>query len=221
MKKIMLSAVAVMLGMSAAVAQKTNKDKLASHLSIGPVVSFGHSWTSNVGEKVRFKPSPAAGIGLVYSRNEHWGLGAQLLVSHEGFKQQLGTNLVGQPIEDGPSGSVNPVYLRLPLQVTYFFGKYGDKVRPKVYAGPSVAVRVDEVRYFDGESMNTANDTYGRADFGLTAGLGANIRLSKLTWLNLDAGYYHGLVDVIPEANNDKFNGNRNVHVNVGLMWGL
>jgi outer membrane protein W len=107
----------------------------------------------------------------------------------------------------------------LPLQVTYFFGKFGDRVRPKVYAGPSVAVRVAEQQFYDGDDLNLDEDLFSRADFGITAGVGANFRLSRLTWLNVDAGYYHGFVDVIPNAND--FNGNRNLRLNVGLMWGL
>lgn len=220
MKKMLLSAAALILAGTVSFAQSKKKDPLASHLSLGPVVSFGHSWTSHIGDNVRFKPSPALGVGLVYSKNEHWGFGAQLLVSHEGFKQDV-------PRQNGGFApqSVNPVYLRVPLVATYFFGKFGDKVRPKIYAGPSVAVRVAEQQFYDGEDLNLDEDTYGRADFGLTGGLGANIRVGKLTWLNLDAGYYHGLIDVIPGAtaanNTNEYNGNRNIRINVGLMWGL
>lgn len=216
MKKMILSAAAILLA-GAAFAQKKANDKLASHLSIGPVVSFGHSWVSNF-DNLRFKPSPAAGIGLVYSKNEHWGLGVQLLASHEGYKYEVPNGRGGTTI-----GSVNPVYLRLPLQVTYFFGKFGDKVRPKVYAGPSVALRVAEQQFIDGSDVNLDEDIFGRGDFGLTAGGGANIRIGKLTWLNIDAGYYHGFIDVIPESatGNNDFNGNRNLRLNVGLMWGL
>lgn len=215
MKKVILSAATVLLGASAVFAQ-AKKTPMKSHLSLGPVVSFGHSWTSNMAGEGAFKASPALGVGLVYSKNEKWGFGAQLLASHEGYKRTMPT-LSG---DAGPAVSVNPVYIRLPLHAIYFFGNYGDRVRPKIYAGPSVAVRVDEKAWIDGESVEPTTDVFRRADFGLTAGAGANIRLSKLTWLNLDAGYYHGLVDVLM-ANNGDFNGNRNLRLNVGLMWGL
>ncbi len=215
MKKFILSTAAVVLGASAVFAQ-AKKTPLQSHLSLGPVVSFGHSWVSNMAGDGAFKASPALGIGLVYSKNEHWGFGAQLLASHEGYKRKMNT----LPGDEGTRVSVNPVYVRLPVHAIYFFGKYGDRVRPKIYAGPSVAVRVDEKAWIEGESVTPNGDVFRRADFGLSAGAGANIRLSKLTWLNLDAGYYHGLVDVLA-ANNGEFNGNRNLRLNVGLMWGL
>lgn len=215
MHKIVLSALALLLG-GAALAQKPAKDKLASHLSLGPVVSFGHSWNSNLPGEGSFKPSPALGVGLVYSKNEHWGFGAQLLASHEGYRREV--NFGSSTIR----GSVNPVYVRLPLHAIYFFGKYGDKVRPKLYAGPSIAVKVDELNYFDGESVTPDKDVFNTFDFGLTAGAGVNIRLSRLTWLNLDAGYYHGLLDAVSNTPvSDDFNGNRNLRLNVGLMWGL
>ncbi len=221
MKKILLSAAALLFGTAAAFAQ-SKKSTVASHISLGPVVSFGHSWTSNVGDRPDFKASPALGIGMVYSKNEHWGLGAQLLVSHEGYKQDVpvgGGNYVKM--------TVNPVYLRLPLQATYFFGDYGDRIRPKVYAGPSVAVRVDETHYYSNdnyrpaEGSTAASDRFNRMDFGLTAGAGVNIRVSRLTWLNLDAGYYHGLVDAVANNFDNDFNGNRSLRLNAGLMWGL
>ncbi len=170
-----------------------------------------------------FKFSPAAGIGLVYSTNEHLGFGAQLLVSHEGYKQEY---IVGG--NQSLDVTVNPVYLRMPLHVIYFFGDHGDRVRPKIYLGPSIAARVDETHHYSDNRLKPAEGTPGAADqfdrfdAGLSAGAGANIRLSKLTWLNLDLGYYHGLVDVLDQTTaSNGFHGNRNLRVTAGLMWGL
>lgn len=189
---------------------------MASHISVGPVVSLGHGWITDAPNHTDFKLSPAAGIGLVYSRNIHWGVGTQLLVSHEGFKEEL-------PAGNGNNYDVtyNPVYPRLPVQVIYFFGNYGNRVRPKIYAGPSFALKVDEKHFYnndESERAMNANDIFKRADVGLSAGVGANIRLSRLTWLNLDAGYYNGIIDA---ANGYRSNMNRNIRLNVGLMWGL
>jgi hypothetical protein len=198
------------------------KRSMASHLSLGPVIGLGGSWVSNVSGDKNFKFAPALGVGLVYSRNDHFGIGAQLLVSHEGYSTEY-TMANGHKEEL----QINPVYLRLPVQFTYFFGNYGDRVRPKIYAGPSIAVKVDEVYHYTASNLNptegnyTSGNMFRTFDAGLTAGLGANIRIGKLMWLNTDIGYYHGLVDVIENDAANNFNANRNLRLNVGLMWGL
>jgi len=227
MRRYLLSFSAILLAAGSTFAQAPQKKgkNFASHISLGPVASLGHSWVSNVPGDRDFKFSPALGIGLVYSRDEHLGFGAQVLVSHEGYKQEFLVSTPANPMAHKEDVTVNPVYLRVPMHVIYFFGDYGDKVRPKIYAGPSIAVRIDETHYYSDNSIRppegspAAADVFHRFDAGLSAGAGANVRLSKLTWLNLDLGYYHGLLDVID--NNGSTNSNRNLRVNVGLMWGL
>ena len=226
MRRYLLPFTVMLLAAGSTFAQAPKKSKtFASHISLGPVVSLGHSWVSNVPGDRDFKFSPALGIGLVYSRDEHLGFGVQLLVSDEGYKQELMLTTPTSPSGEKVDVTVNAVYLRLPLHVIYFFGDYGDRVRPKIYVGPSVAARVDETHHYSNNDLKPAEgsaaaaDQFSRFDVGLSAGVGANVRLGKLTWLNLDAGYYHGLVDVIDAYASN--NANRNLRMNVGLMWGL
>jgi hypothetical protein len=153
----------------------------------------------------------------MYSANQNWGLGTKFMISSEGYRQRV---TVGNQQSEL---TVRPTYLRIPIEATYFFGKFGDKVRPKIYAGPSFGVRLSETHHTSGdyplsELVAVKGDQFSDFDAGLTAGLGANIRVGRLTWLNLDGGYYHGLSDV--HVDND-FNGNRNLRFNVGLLWGL
>ncbi len=217
MKKIVFILLACLVTI-AVFAGPGKKASLRSHISLGPVVSLGHSWIhdANVNGN-KFKFAPAAGIGLVYSTDEHLGFGAQLLVSHEGFRHEFPT-----PVATGIR-TVNPVYLRLPLHIIYFFGKYGDRVRPKIYAGPSLAYKVDERHYYGSDEAKALLSPYSQPklykdfDAGISIGAGANVRLSSATWLNLDAGYYHGLASAV-EGYGFK---NRNLRLNVGLMWGL
>lgn len=209
---------ALLLGATNCLAQTTSKNPQNSQFSLGPVVSFGHSWVSNLPGTQPFNFSPAVGLAAMYSANEHWGFGSKLLFSSEGYRQTF----------DYPNYhsemTVRPMYLRIPLEATYFFGNYGDKVRPKIYAGPSVGFKLGETHSQSGDPLppteyfNYNEDKFGDVDAGITTGLGANVRLSRLTWLNLDAGYYHGLTDV---HTNSDYNGNRNFRVNVGLLWGL
>lgn len=200
------------------------QSKKASRLSIGVAGSIGHSWVSGLPKNDHrdFKIAPALGIGLTYSHNPHWGYNTQLLVSHEGYQGDV--SMSNGRIQNM---GVNPVYLRMPMNITYFFGKYGDAVRPKIYAGPSLGLKLDEKRYYSeqepaqGEGTMSNTDMFRTFDIGVNAGIGANIRMARKTWFNIDAGYYHGLLDAVQNDPNKDFNGNRNVRLNLGIMWGL
>lgn len=214
MKRILTLATALLMG--AAATEKATAQKL----SLGVVGSVGHSWTSNVGGDRDFKFAPALGIGMVYSHNQHWGYASELMVSHEGFK---GDYPIGRGEYD--KMTVNPVYLRMPMHIVYFFGKFGDRVRPKVFAGPTLGLKVDEKQWYsngNSSERNMENTDYFRTfDIGINAGAGANFRLARKTWLNADLSYTHGLVDAIHDDVNNDHNGNRNIRGTVGIMWGL
>lgn len=188
----------------------------AQYISIGPVASFGHSWVSNVGGNTRFNPSGSLGVGMIYSRQNNWGFGADLALSFEG--------LTKDELIDGTTYTVKvrPLYLRIPLKVYYFFGDYGDNIRPKVYLGPTLGFKLDEIN--DVEPYSTEArlpDNFFRSfDLGLQAGAGANFKISGRTWLNLDLGYYVGLLDAV-DAAADNYNMNQNLRLNVGVLFGL
>jgi hypothetical protein len=75
-------------------------------------------------------------------------------------------------------------------------------------------------------TLNTEETAYHylqNFDFGLTAGGGVNVRLSPGVWLNIDATYLNGLLDVsegknLPNASSD-WNANRNLGLNVGVTF--
>lgn len=193
-----------------------NTDKRASYFSLGPVAGFGHNWVCDM-DNQSFKPSGYLGVGALYSKHEHWGVGGLLTASHEGFTQKVYAN------GNEYINTIDPTYLRLTPRAYYFFGDFGDNVRPKIYAGPSVAYKLTEDTYMDEPAMMTdgvyrmpEGEIINDFDFGVNAGLGANIKLSTHTWLNLDADYYHGLTNVTNDNNK-----NRSVRANVGVLFGL
>lgn len=218
MKKTMITLGLVLAGLTSfGQAGKTDK---TSYTSLGPVAGFGHSWMSNMDDQ-QFKPSAHVGIGIIYSRYEHWGWGADLTASHEGYKQDY--MWAGNAYRT----SVDPTYVRLTPKAYYFFGDYKNSVRPKVYLGPSVAVKVQEDRYTENMTMQQsdvvmattdANSMYRTMDLGAQAGAGVNIKLTTGTWLNLDASYYQGFLDATKNA---ATNMNQSLRMNVGVMMGL
>src|SRR5687768_11723852 len=103
----------------------------AQNISLGPSVGLQHSWITGM-ENVKFKPGLSVGGVLTWSPAPHWGLGGDIRVSFlEGVKTSpVTTDMLA-------ADRIHATYLRVPLKATYFFGDYGDKVRPKVYGGPS------------------------------------------------------------------------------------
>lgn len=187
----------------------------AQYYSIGPVAGFGHSWISNTQTDTRFHPSPSLGIGMVYSRYLHWGFGADLVFSDEGMSYRVaaGSGMSNQ--------SLHALYLRLPMKAYYFFGNYGSTVRPKVYLGPSVGVKIDEAsRAGNGDLVREKPAMVNAFDLGLQAGAGVNIRIAKKTWLNLDLGYYQGLLDALDDGAG-RYNTNQNLRLNAGVLFGF
>jgi outer membrane protein W len=186
----------------------------AQNLSFGPTGGFGHSWTnSDKGSLDRkFHASYNLGGKFVYSFMSHWGVSGDLKFSSEG--QTLGV--------DQNNKSVTRLnYIRIPLQGIYFFGNYGERIRPKVSLGPSLGFLVGgKSKVYDNGTVNNevkSKDFANSFDFGLTGAAGANIRINTATWLNLDLAYYHGLTD-LSDASTAK---NRNLGINIGVTFPL
>lgn len=217
MKKMMITLGLMTLAGFTSFGQAAKAEK-TSYTSLGPIAGFGHSWVSGM-DNQQFKPSAHLGIGLIYSRYEHWGWGANLTASHEGYKQDY--TWAGNQYRM----SVDPTYLRLTPRAYYFFGDYKNSVRPKIYLGPSIGVKLQEDRYTENLTMNTSDvvmatnggaEMYKTIDLGAEAGAGVNIKLMTGTWLNLDANYYQGALNATHAGNM-----NQNVRLNVGVMMGL
>ena len=187
----------------------------AQNLSFGLTGGIGHSWTSlEKGTADRLlHPSYNIGGRMVYSFVTSWGISADLKFSSEG--QSVGTDADNRV-------AYRANYLRIPLQGIYFFGNYGDRVRPKISLGPSFGILLGgKVRGIDeGEEVSEAKaKTYIKGgDFGFTIAGGGNVRIATATWLNLDLSYYHGLTDIAKSGENGK---NRNLGINVGVTFPL
>ncbi|RYG39738.1 MAG: PorT family protein, partial [Chitinophagaceae bacterium] len=149
---------------------------------------------------------------LVYSFVSHWGISADVKFSSEG--ETLGLDKDNKTV-------ARANYIRVPLQGIYFFGKYGNKVRPKISVGPSFGFLVggETKQYTNGDVTATVKtkDFAESFDLGLTGAVGLNVRVAKATWLNADVAYYHGLTDVATGGDAK----NRNIGINVGVLFPL
>jgi hypothetical protein len=189
---------------------------IAQNVSFGPIAGFGHSWVTGT-DNVVFNPGVNVGATLIYSPSEHWGLGGDIRFSFlEGSKSRIETGGNENEI------ALRSTYLRIPLKVVRFFGDYGNRVRPKLYVGPSFGFLLGgkQKSYYNGTVTQEykSKDILETFDFGFIAGAGVNLRISRLTWLNIDLAYQNGLLDV---TKGQQYNASRNIGLNVGITFPL
>lgn len=192
----------------------------AQNLSFGLTAGFGHSQLSIENNQFddKFYPSYNAGAKLVYSFVSHWGVSADIKFSGEGGK------IAGRDaLNNQHQYKYRANYIRIPVQGIYFFGKYGDVIRPKISFGPSVGYllggktspQVNGVKTGDLKTKEIFNDF----DFGLNGAVGFNYRLGGNKWLNADIAYYHGLSNISKGASSDFKN--KNIGINIGVTLPL
>lgn len=187
----------------------------AQNLSFGPTAGFGHSFIKIDREDIdkHFWPGWNAGVKLVYSVNENWGVSGDIKFSAEGGNNTL--DVAGDHFE----WKYRSYYVRIPIQAVYFFGELGNAVRPKISLGPSVGFLVagDSKAYINGGLDNEwkTKELLEGFDFGVTGAVGANFKLGGDKWLNTDIAYYHGITNVamINEMRN------RNITFNIGVTF--
>jgi len=188
----------------------------AQHLSLGPTAGFGHSWgrDDNSATKNKFHPAYNVGAKLVYSTLSHFGFSADVKFSGEGGTIETMSGSTKYKVETRAN------FIRVPLQAIYFFGKYGDKIRPKVSLGPSLGFMVGgKSKAFENDKKIGEGDTKDAVkgfDLGANVAAGANFRIKEGVWLNADVTYYHGLVDISKAAGNAYQSG---VGLNIGVLF--
>lgn len=189
----------------------------AQYVSLGPSGGIGLSWIS-LDENGFDQQSHLlwnGGVTFVYSTESHLGFGADLKFSQEGYK--VSYEISGVSFEN----KVNMNYLRLPLRFIYFFGEYGNAVRPKIFIGPTPGLLLSAQSTTEGTSVDVKDD-FNSFDLGIHAGAGVNFRLAERIWLNTDVTYYHGLLDATDDdVSGNENNFNRNLALNVGLAFGF
>lgn len=203
MKKLVLASIIACTTVAAATAQKK--------VSLGPIVSLGGSAITGT-YTAKFKPSGAIGASMVYSSSKHFGIGLDAKYSFEGEKYNT----------SGITGTANLNYVRIPLKAIYFFNSHNEKIKPKVFAGPSFGFLVGGKERIQAEGIKTvtkSQDRYKSFDAGMAAGGGLNYKLKEDTWLGADLSYYRGLTNILP-GNSESAN-NHNLAINVSVLFGL
>lgn len=171
--------------------------------SIGPRGGVNFANVTNV-EESQSITAMVLGLTTTYSFNENTGLTLEALYSVEGFK--------------APFTEMHLRYLQIPLYFDYFFGKLGDRLRPKVYVGIVPG-------FFLGGTDNDLDvnkDYYNKFVVAASGGLGVNWRIANRIWLNADLRSFVGLSDIRSSDNQmgDSVKPS-NVQFSLGLCYGI
>ncbi len=208
-----------------------------SRFSLGPNAGFGHSWIDNFKDN-KYKAAGNAGLSLIYSTKSSFGIGADLKYSFEGGERHFQTTI---PTTLNIVEDIDLDYIRIPIKAMWFFGNYGNRVRPKVSLGPSFGFLVggksertvtnNAGTLVGQENNDSEEENWDKFDLGLTAAVGLNYRLVRDIWFNADIAYLHGLTDArkedrknpatYPGYSPDQRYKNRNLQINIGVNFGL
>ncbi|WP_025761891.1 porin family protein [Dyadobacter tibetensis] len=183
MKKFIIFVMSLFIGIGA---------QAQENVSIGPIAGLSMASLRGDISDVQWNPGLTVGAFYNYSTKTNFGFSGQVLYT------QMGAQRFNKTQE------INLNYLQVPLLATYFLGRYGQRVRPKIFAGPNLNFLLN-AKNENGDNINgdSNNRVYNPFDLGLTFGAGFNYRLSQKIWLNVDARYGLGLLDI---AKNDAVN---------------
>ena len=176
--------------------------------------------------RVMFSPStmqswalnPTLGVGIRYIEENHFGLIAEVNWVRRGWKE----NFEGKPF----SYQKNLDYIEIPVFAHIYFG---GKAKFYVNAGPQIAFRI-------GESLSANFDPYDiknipdfpntnrrntqltepitqKVDYGISAGLGAEMAVNPKNSITLEARYYFGLGNIFSSKRQDNFRASNMMYI--------
>lgn len=195
---------------------------MAQSNSLGINAGFGKSAIKNFDKyyglsNTQFMPHGNVGLSYVHSTHTNFGFGADLKYSWEGAR--------GENKTQNREQSLSMQYVRIPVKIMYFFGKYGERLRPKIYAGPSMGILVAaelETEQNNMESEVDVKEQFNNFDIGITGGVGINYRLVKNTWFVADLNYYNSFRDIREQNSGGTPRlSNNTLALNVGVNWGI
>jgi len=166
--------------------------------SIGPEAGFSVSRYGQDAGSNDFKPGFVGGMFVTYSIINTFGVTTKFLFNQKG---------AGFPSQDMRQ-TLN--YFEVPVIGRFFLNKEG-QVRPNIVFGPSFAFLTGAKNKAENgsvENIESYKNTFNTFDFGLTGGMGVNIRIQNETYLVLDGRYTHGVSDISKDdrdINNNAF----------------
>ena len=174
-----------------------------STYSWGPKVGLNFSSYRPKVETFDVLTGANAGLFFNYAVN-NWGLMVEANYTQLGTEVNNGTNLERLH------------YIQVPVSGVYYFGEYGDAVRPKLFAGPYLGFLLSSTDK-NGDELSNGQQVRNTTDIGGQIGAGFNLRIKNQVWLNTDVRYMIGFSDVTKEPSTTFRNSG--VGINVGVSF--
>ncbi|MDY6293896.1 MAG: porin family protein [Bacteroidales bacterium] len=184
--------------------------------------------------RVNFQPSvPQSmvsgmmfGATVRYIEEKHFGLIAELNLEQRGWRENF------KPLT-GYSYKRQFTYLQLPLLTHIYFGS--ERARFFFNAGPEIGVMIGSKISSDFDYQHAADikdiqnslrkteqmllSIDRKFDYGISAGLGMEINLTRKHAVNLEGRFYYGLNDVFSNHKTDPFSGSSSMSIMVTLGY--
>ncbi|WP_255068987.1 porin family protein [Lacihabitans sp. LS3-19] len=197
MKKIVLIAFSCLYIISA----KVN----AQDRSWGVMAGVNGSMVTKLSDNTTFKPGGNLGIFMNQSNHSRTGMKVELLYT------QMGSGF------ENTNSTLDLHYIQLPVYGVWYLNEKGNKLRPKLMAGPYVGALIGA------NGSNTENYSYRpvnfkKIDVGLRAAMGLNYRLNEKIWLNSEVYFAQGFFDNF-KSEDTKTMINQSYGLNVGVSF--
>lgn len=144
---------------------------------------------------MKYTPGLSAGVFLMYSSLNHFGISGDVLFSQRGTSFDNGTRKFTQRVN----------YLEIPVVARYFLMLAGN-FRPNLFLGPSLGIKLNAKRIKDQVGSTLLSDTdngtdFNNLDLGATGGFQLNWGTGNRQHFLIDARYTLGLSPV--QTNNN------------------
>lgn len=197
-----------------------------SNISVGAKAGVDFSRTFfNPSVPQSMKMGAVAGLTFRYIEERHFGIVAELNFEQRGWKEDF---------EEAPysySRTIN--YLQIPVLAHIYFGS--DRARFFFNAGPEIGFRIGESTSAnfdvnDYENLpgfpirNRENSQFSlpvnhTIDYGISAGLGAEVFVNPRHSITLEGRFYYGLGNQLKSGRTEAFNSSNSMSVMVTLGY--
>ncbi len=166
------------------------------------------------------------GVSFRYAEERHVGLLVELNFAQRGWQESFED---GEPFEYKRTLS----YLQLPLMTHIFFGS--QRVKCMINLGPEISYLIGDniTSNFDYNNVTSVPgfplkyrmtdqmgmDIKNKFDYGITGGVGMEVKLNRDHSLALEGRYYFGLGNIFPAAKKDIFDASRHSSILVTLGY--
>ncbi len=175
--------------------------------------------------KQKFHTGPMFGVMVRYIEEKHFGLIAEVNYEQRGWTENFeGTDY---------SYSRDLSYVQIPLLAHIYFGS--EKARFFFNAGPEIGFMISEkinsnfdynniesITDFPSTNRNTEQLSMAiknKIDYGISAGIGAEVSLNKRHAINVEGRFYYGLNNIFGANKKDTFAASNSIAIMVSLGY--